>query len=291
MTRLSRREFLKRSGALAGTASIGFGSAGPAPSGNLAGRAFTVTDVHVRPDSSSPALRQLAPDSVVPISGISRDNHWYQIDDSFVAREALQLILPYNRPVVVDAVGGGFWAELVAPISPVREWCAGSAPILARPGFGAVVYVMDRMVDDHGQVWYAVSDSPGSPLAGWASALHYAPWLPAPKIGVSSLRIAIHDAGFGVFDGERLLGQAAIYGPRLPRIDTTLRAVQPGALLGSRFGVPWLMELATGQRLYGAYWHNRFGLIGDGLDVELSTFAARWLYGLVANQPAAVVVA
>ena len=53
-------------------------------------------------------LRQLAPDSVVPIAGLSRDTGWYQIQDSFVRRELLQPILPYNRPDVIAEIGVGF---------------------------------------------------------------------------------------------------------------------------------------------------------------------------------------
>ena len=181
MSRLSRREFLKRSGALAGAATLRFDSAAP-PAGALAGRALTVADVHSHADSSSPVLRQLAPDSVVPIAGLSRDTEWYQIQDSFVRRELLQPILPYNRPDVIAEIGVGFWAEVIVPVSPIREWCAGAAPILARPGFGAVVYIMDRLVDDHGMAWYGIADAPGARLVGWAPALHYTPWTTASKV-------------------------------------------------------------------------------------------------------------
>jgi hypothetical protein len=278
MSPLSRRAFLIHSGALAGVSRFGTGTPLQATAG-LAGRALTLADIHVRPDSSSPVLRQLPPDSVVTIAGLSRDGSWYQIQDSFVQREALQPIVPYNRPEVVDGVG--FWAEVIAPVSPIRAWCAGAAPIQARPGFGAVLYVGDRIEDDHRLVWYGVAESPGSPLVGWAPALHFVPWTPAPQIALSSPRIVIGDGKLVVLYGKRKVGEAAIYGPRLPTTETTVRAVAPGGSLGSRFGVPWLTELGTGRRLYGAYWHNRFGSVSDCPDFELGTFAARWLYGLV----------
>jgi hypothetical protein len=269
---------LKRSGVLAGTASIGFSSVAPTPDA-LAGRAFSLTDVHLRPDKSSRVVRQFAPDAVVPITGTRGD--WYVVEGGFVHREAIQPILPYNRPVLAEGIDGGFWAEVVAPVSAIREWCAGSAPILARSCYGGVVYVADWLVDDHGQVWYGITDAPGSPVVGWAAGLQFAPLTPAPSSQSTSPRIVIDKGTLSVFDGGHRLGQAAIAGPRLSRTETEIRVIQPGATLGSRFGVPWLMQLATGLRVYGAYWHNCFGAVGDGPDIELSTFAARWLYGLL----------
>jgi hypothetical protein len=291
MSRFSRREFLKRSGVLAGIAGIQLDSAAP-PSDRLAGRALALADVHARPDSASPVLSQLSPDRVVPIDGISRDTHWYQIQDSFVRREALQPIQPYNRPDLVAEIGSGFWAEVAAPISPIREWCAAAAPILARPAFGAVVYAMDRIVDDFGRAWYGITDSPGSRLVGWATALHYAPWIRESTGTVPSPRIVIENGELVVFDGERIVGRAAMYGPRLPRTETVIRAIRPGAALDSHCGVPWLIELANGRRIHGAYWHNRFGSISDGSDFELGTFAARWLYHVVASvaRPVPVII-
>src|SRR5262245_51241029 len=178
MNRLSRREFLKRSGTLAGAAGMALTSRAAPAERELAGRAFTLTNVLVRPSASSPVSGQLAPDAVTAIVGISRDARWYQVPGGFVPRESLQPILPYTRPALAEDLGRGFWAEVIAPISVVRQWCAGDAPVVARLAFGAVVYVVDRLVDDQEQVWYAISSTHESPQLGWAPALHYQPWQP-----------------------------------------------------------------------------------------------------------------
>jgi hypothetical protein len=290
---LSRRAFLKQSGVIAWFGPV-FGATPPTSRPavdlafpELAGRAFTRTAIHADPDEAGAVFDHLLPDGVTPITGLTRDGCWVQVPGGYVRREAVQPIAPYSRPALVEAVGQGFWAEVVAPASAIREWCAGAAPVVARLGFGAVVYVVDRLTDDHDQVWYGLTGTPGSPLVGWAAALHYAPWNPGqPDPRTSSIHLLLQQNELAILDGARPIGQAATYGPRLPAGLTTLRAVQPGAPLDAvtPLGLPWLMRLGTGQRLYGAYWHNRFGAMSDGPDIELPTFAARWLHGWLASR-------
>jgi hypothetical protein len=46
------------------------------------------------------------------------------------------------------------------------------------------------------------------------------------------------------------------------------------------------MVLATGQRVHGVFWHNRFGAAGaadEAGGIELPVFAARWLYNALAG--------
>jgi hypothetical protein len=100
--------------------------------------------------------------------------------------------------------------------------------------------------------------------------------------------------------------QMPIAAPILSPGQTTIRAVSPGGQRSSNdhvtlsksesgyqynVGIPWMMVLETGQYLYGAFWHNRFGAARTGSSIELSTFAARWLYNEVLNRnPIAVLM-
>jgi hypothetical protein len=36
------------------------------------------------------------------------------------------------------------------------------------------------------------------------------------------------------------------------------------------FDVPWVLEMANGKRLFGAYWHDRFGIEDGPGDIQLS---------------------
>jgi hypothetical protein len=293
MTALSRRQFLKRSGAAAL-----FGVNAPAlaaiPAGEtpaIMGRAFTLSDVYSRPDASSEVIGRLLPDAVTPILetlDTPRNGVWYRVarPAGYLPAEAVQPILPYSRPEVAESVGGGLWAEVVAPYSAVRQWCAGAAPIVARLGFGAIVYMIDRLVDDQRQVWYGLTDVPGSALIGWSPALQYAPWQPESHQPLTA--IVVRRSKLHAYAGKRRLAEIGYYGPALAPMTTTISVVQPGAAYNAALplGVSWLMQLAAGPRLYGAYWHNRSGVLrGDDPDIELSTLAARWLYARLASSP------
>lgn len=305
MTSFSRREFLRRSGAaLIGTTGLdGLQPNSAQPTAAIPdlvrlpthGRPFQRTPVYQAMDEASPIIRYLTQDSQYAI-GLAGEG-WYQAEGGFVAREAIQSIHPYARPPLMGE--GEFWAEMIAPVSAIRQWCGANAPIVAQPGFGAVVYVMDRITDDRGRLWYGLADQPGTQLIGWSGALHYAAWMPALSTGTMDQPAIAFEMGRQrcvVYDRELPIGQAPIRG-RLPREmlhdnfeDTQLHAIQPG---GQRpgpapLGSPWIMELTIGDRrypVYGAYWHNQFGKTSPDVvnneSIELQTFVARWLYSLL----------
>src|SRR5258708_10761230 len=221
MNQLSRRSFLKQSWV---TACLPWLSTAPgvpdAPlrldvpsAAGFCGRAFHLTDVRAQPDRSSDVVGQLLPDSVSTLRTLSDDVRWYQLEDGpgYLLGETIQPILPYARPEVVEAVGDGFWAEMIAPISAVHEWCAGHAPIVARLGYGAMVYVLDRLRDGSGQDWYGLAASPNTDFIGWASALHYARWSPGVKVAsASSLSIITKRGELLVHDHGKVIAWTAI---------------------------------------------------------------------------------
>jgi hypothetical protein len=175
-----------------------------------------------------------------------------------------------------------FWATLIAPVSTVKAWCAAHAPIVTRLGFGAVVYVIDRMVDDSQHVWYGVTAEPGSPLIGWTPALHYTKWTltAGATLAEPLIRIDTYKRQLVVYDRRTAIAAASICSPLLKPGTTTMKRVQPGAAVDASrpLGLPWLMRLDSGYPVHGAFWHNDFGEIGTGTSIELTTFAARWLY-------------
>jgi hypothetical protein len=191
--------------------------------------------------------------------------------------------------MLVDEIGDGFWAELVAPTSAIREWCAATAPIVTRLAFGAVVYVMDRMVDDRRQVWYGLAESPGGALVGWATALHYAKWAQTEKTETAqypNASLLIQRGELRMIENGRILARTPIRSGRLSQMRTTVSLEQPGTArdTATPLGVPWVMRLGTGQRMYGAFWHNQFSDASDGIDIELPIFAVRWLYNWLASR-------
>jgi hypothetical protein len=185
--------------------------------------------------------------------------------------------------MVVEEIGGGFWAELVAPTSMIREWCAATGPVVTWLAVGAVVYVIDRIVDDRRQVWYGLAESPGGSLVGWAPALHYAKWAQTATTKIvqyPNASLLMQRGELRMIENGHILARTPIRRAQLPAMTTKVSVVQPGIARdrATPLGVPWIMRLETGQRMYGVFWHNQFGAVGDGPDIELPISAARWLY-------------
>jgi hypothetical protein len=106
------------------------------------------------------------------------------------------------------------------------------------------------------------------------------------------------------YDGERLLGESALHCPPLPpgtgRLVAYTPAMSQSNMLapdqasspgeGRSMGKTWVMafkpDAGMAVKIYGADWHNRFGLHKVGASVELPTFAARWLFGLAISASA-----
>jgi hypothetical protein len=329
---LSRRAFLRRAAlvvaapavSLPGLESIAapappdpravlFGaSLGLPPGGAVAGRAFAGVDVLSAPATGA-RVGHVWPDAVVPITGLSDDGFWYAVQDGglagYIARVALQPIQPYREAWTPSGVPHGYH-EVIAPIAPVREACTGGARVLARLGFGALVYVHSGLTDDLGTAWAEVTVSEvAAGFRGWVSRAHLRPAapasaesdVPAPTIRIDTRRqsLAVYDESTG-----RLLGDALMYFSPLAPGTAWLRPFAPAAWSPVvPFAYPWVMTLQAGTAripVSGAWWHNKFGL-GDGRGgwgglpapkrprrhelpgVELPVWAARYLYGLAAR--------
>lgn len=319
MSGLSRRQFLRRSGAFVAmmgavtprppvidaaaehAAALVGTSLGLPHGAALKGRAFSQSVVHAQPDGDAPAIGILMPDSVHALEGLSQDGWWYEMGSGFVPREALQPITAYETPPLSDTDG---YYEVVAPITAVHEYCSPLASIVGRLPFGAVLHVRDRISDDRGQVWYGVgAGAEYAPFLGWVPASHVRQWeAPAgPVAAEPAVWIDTARHKLSAYDGERLLGESALYSPSLlPGVGRLVAHAPSMSHTGvlnvgqtAPFGAlrplvkPWTMavqpDTGAAVQVYGVYWHNRFGLPSDGVHVELPTFAARWLFGFVTS--------
>lgn len=309
LSKLSRRQFLKRTSAFGialgfpvaaktteierGTAALIGTSLGMPDGFEAVGRAFSRTPVFASPSLEAPSRSFFQPDSVYPLEGLAGDGWWYQVENGYVPREAVQPILPYHRPAPLEGEG---WVEMIAPFTAVREYCAGSAPIMGRLVFGAVVYVHDRLRDDFGILWYMVSAGKDSNSHyGWATAAHFRAFAPTPPaLQHPTLWIDSHRMRMAVYDGDKLIGESAIYAPPLLPGSAVIQTHHPAKTIRMFPSLrPSMIELKRPNgaplTLCGANWHNRFGQEMDATEagrypspfVELPIFTARWLYGLV----------
>jgi hypothetical protein len=295
MIKATRRRFLKQVGAM-GT---GLMLRPPAPSlaapllAETAGRAFALTPIRRQSHADASIIAQLPPHATTPIEIITADGRWYQIPSGFVERVALQPIAPYQRPVIESELG--FYAEMIAPVSTIRAWCAARAPISATLGYGAILYVMDRLMDDRGMVWYGLATQAQQALLGWSPALHYARWQHMTiDQRLTHLQLDTQASYLDAYQGQRLIVRLpATANGKLPK---TCQVKALGLLAQGDdmpLGAPYQIQVDSDGIILGSYWHNRFVRepkeiasniqFADKVTIELPIYAARWLYSALGS--------
>ncbi len=228
---------------------------------------------------------QIAPDSVYEARA---SGDWLRIEHGYVARTDMQPIARYVPPLIERDVQTPFWAEVIAPSSVLRAWCSGRATVVSTLGYGAVVPVIGALTDDRGAVWYEIAPEI------WGIADHFARVDVSP-LNADSPRLTIdpHAQTIRILDGRLTLLTAEYFGGAVlfakafsQPLTTSLQVIAPGA----PSGIPWQMRLGDAFPVYGAFWHNRFGLPSDEADLHLPIAAAKLLYRLAVGRTLTVAV-
>ncbi len=272
LRKVSRRAFLRRSTAAALGATL---PSIPLFADRPTDEPFTARALRLAPVYDVPGgvcIGHLAPDSVHQVRAAEG---WFTIDAGCIAQTDMQPIAPYAAPIVESSAALPFWAEVIAPSSVLRGWCSGRAPAQATFGFGALVRVIGLLVDDAGVTWYESAER------GWLIGQHLArvDMTPIQYADALHLQITFSRRMLRLYAGPTLVLRSPFYGggEALSDIQTaSLQVTTPGAS-----GIPWRMRLSSGTHerdVYGAYWHNRFGLPGGDADLHLPIQAAKALY-------------
>jgi hypothetical protein len=276
---LSRRQFLQLTGIAILSTTIDLPSL-PAP---LAahGRTLTAAQVRPRPDYNAVATRHLWPDTVLPIT--EHSGAWYRTSEGYVERTHIQPIVLADFPPSSQAMPQSpFWAEVVAPVTTIREWCAADAPLITRVGHGGVMRIIDQLPGN--PMWYGVANEHGNPL-GWTQAPG---WQPVHLSDTQmQLEIAIDQQRqqMSVTSGGVPLVRAAV---------STGRPIAPGSYSATRgdvagirqsdyYGASWPLFFGDSGIITGVYWHNQFGAPNPGPAVQVPVYLARWLYDTCAD--------
>ncbi|MBZ0308410.1 MAG: hypothetical protein K8I82_20260, partial [Anaerolineae bacterium] len=159
---ISRREFLKIAGVTAASTqlvSLGFALEKPQH-----GRLLSLTTAHLRPYDNARTTAQLLPDSVHEI--LDHERGFVRLAAGFVPESQIQPMLEahFLQPDSLPAS-----IEVIAPYAAVRQFCTAEAPLLARPGHGAVLEAVKGLPDQHNAFgWYQVDL--GNGLLGWVQS-------------------------------------------------------------------------------------------------------------------------
>ena len=125
---LSRRSFLQLVGAsLAATALRPTTSLLAAVNTEIyQGRALGALPIYATRNMNAVPIAHVWPDSVMVI--LDSDDDWYQIPAGWVRRDGVQPMLPYDVAAYRFISNAPFWAEVAAPIAPVRAtaWRTGA---------------------------------------------------------------------------------------------------------------------------------------------------------------------
>ncbi len=278
---LSRRTFLKVSGATLLAAALPFDLPAPASGADaIVGRALRSAPVYPRRDERVPVIRHLWPDEVTPILG--RSEGWYAVPGGFTRQVDLQPMLPYDPARVAPAAALPAWLVVSAPVAPVRAWASGAAPLVTRVGYGGALCAVDRLQDGQDALWYAVATTrDGEPL-GWTPALRWSAVRVAgpPAVGGRALHLDPVRARLSAWEGQRRVLRAPTVVPQDVRHGTFRltgrQPTWPGSVAGNH-GAAWVLR-GVGVALYGAHWHNAFGGPGPAPGWEVSPWVARWLF-------------
>lgn len=269
--RYSRRDFLKFTGVLLGSAALPGWLFSADRRARTYGRALEAASVYHGRSARAGLAARLWPDSVIEL--LDADADWYQVEQGFVARQVIQ---PMQPPRVVPQPSLPFWAEVCGPVAAARAHCAADAPLLARIGHGGTARVIDRLPGQPSD-WYGLAGDDGA-LWGWTQAALWQPVDPAPL--ALDYRVVIDRASsqLSVLDGDAVALRAPFSAgaPLAPGAYSPGEKRVSGAAAGYH-GVPWQIAFG-GQQIAGAYWHNRFGAPAAGTAVQLAPGVARWLF-------------
>ncbi|MBI1279373.1 MAG: hypothetical protein GC179_14690 [Anaerolineaceae bacterium] len=290
---LSRRSFLQLVGAsvAASTLRPNF-SLFAAEDKFYQGRALTTLPIYYSRNLNAKPTANLWPDAITPI--LSHDDEWYQVPSGWVRREGLQPILPYDAKAYEFVGAVPFWAEVAAPVAPVRAFCAADAPLVARIGHGGVSRVIDALPGEPNG-WYGIADQQGE-LLGWTQGVFWRPVNAEKNIGDDHRLSVDRERGLmSAYEGTKVVLEVPFSAGS--GLQAGNFATQYGVIGGVSWqankryeGIGWQTLFGEGQMIGGVYWHNQFGHpIHDGPAVQTTPLVARWLYGWLGEEAHIVV--
>lgn len=201
----------------------------------------------------------------------------------------------------------GFWAQVTVPYVDMRAEPNDKAYRLYRLYYSSVHLVIDRVVDDHGEVWYQLKDDEYSTVKEYVRAAGLRRIPPgeltpiAPRAKDKRIEISLKDQKLYAYEGDTLVYTArCATGGRFtiediglvdfttPVGDHTVVRKRPSRHMhgfegrADQYdlpGVPYCTYFTeSGVAVHGAYWHNDFGHPRSHGCVNVLADDAQWVY-------------
>jgi lipoprotein-anchoring transpeptidase ErfK/SrfK len=268
-------------------------------------------------DQAQPGARKeyaLARDDVLDIydqidtEGLMAHNPtWYLTKYGWAYSSWVQPVKQEPNPVERRVPENGFWAQVTVPYVEMRAAPNDKAYRLYRLYYSSVHLVIDRVVDDQGDVWYQLKDDEYPNVKEYVHAEGLRRIPPSeltpisPRAKDKHIEISLKDQKLYAYEGESLVYTArCATGARFTIEDiglvdfttpigehTVVRKRPSRHMQGFRGradeydlpGVPFCTYFTEpGVAVHGAYWHNDFGHPRSHGCVNVMADDAKWVY-------------
>lgn len=314
MPLLSRREFLKLSGAVAlGLARppepeeglvqregpIGLGRViraqqrydEPSFAGNVIATSYADTVLRIYEERTS--------DTAAAPAGTEHNLLWYRVDDGWLYSGFVQPVRnALNRPIALDDIPPeGFLAEVTVPFTDAWHDHESGTHIAYRFYYSQTHWVDQAVTDRLGQVWYRVLDDRFQ-VYYFVLAEHLRRVAPeeltplSPDVEDKRIEVDLGQQMLTAYEDGRTVFAARVStgrpGVETPSGELRVERKRPSRHMaandggGNGFdlpGVPWVAYVHwNGAAFHGTYWHNDYGRPRSRGCINLSPADAKWVY-------------
>jgi lipoprotein-anchoring transpeptidase ErfK/SrfK len=232
---------------------------------------------------------------------------WFLTKYGWVYSSWVQPVKREFNPVEPRVPKDGFWAQVTVPYVDMRAAPNDKAYRLYRLYYSSVHLVIDRMLDDNGDVWYQLKDDEYPSVKEYVRAAGLRRILPSELTPISPLakdkriEINLKDQKLYAYEGDTLVYTARCATGAAFQVDglgvvdfttpigehTVVRKRPSRHMHGFEGrsdeydlpGVPFCTYFTeAGVAVHGAYWHNDFGHQRSHGCVNVLAEDARWVY-------------
>ena len=315
---INRREFLQLCG-------IGLaGLALPEPALRMVEKRSDITNkllgritldghkLYAEPDFNSEVLDVMAMDSLWTITGTRISGSetmpnriWYELEGMGYAHSGrVQPVRNQFNPVDTRIPEGGRLGEVTVPYVEAYDSLEADRVLRYRLYYASTFWVMDRLVDEDGKVWYELLDDKlyqsfyiPAKVIRLVPDSELTPLSPEVSSDDKAIMVDLASQMLTAYEHDRIVFMTRISsGIRLPEGGfATPRGLfhivlkrpcrhmsNPPSEYGSGFdlpGVPWVSYFTLGGiALHGAYWHNNYGVPSSHGCINMAPQAAKWIY-------------
>lgn len=307
---ISRRDFLKVTGASLGAAAARIPISQVPKSERLARITDAEVKVRLRPHPDSPVQSTRAFDDVLEVGrevvgrGVyPHNNVWLETPQGYIWSSEAQLVKNQPNGILAAVPEAGMWTEVTIPYTDGRTIADPAAPVRYRLYYGMVLNVDARTMGADGEVWYRVHDENGVIMHAPGEAFRAItpseldPISPdvedkAIVVDITRQEISALESGVEVYFARISSGYA--YYPEGGQFtsNTPIGSMWTWRKMVSRHmsggdavtgydlpGVGWTVLFhGSGAALHSTYWHADYGAPRSRGCINLLPDDAKWLF-------------